>query len=135
MFCPKCGTEASDDSQFCRKCGLGISVASTGSAAAAVAPARVATSTDATPKAESRSSRGGRIVALLVIVFLGWIFIQQNMGAKGATQMVATAVHAPIELKNEVQNLPAASWKGITLTVPYSGTVDVDLQVVRGNPT
>jgi hypothetical protein len=37
-------------------------------------------------------------------------------------------------LKNEVQNLPASSWKGIALTVPYSGMVEVNLQVVSGNP-
>jgi hypothetical protein len=39
VFCPKCGTEHPDDSQFCRKCGQGLAVASaTGAAAAAVAP-------------------------------------------------------------------------------------------------
>jgi hypothetical protein len=134
MFCPKCGTESSDDSQFCRKCGQGISVASTGGVAAAVAPARVATSTDETRKAETRRGRGGRIVALLVIVFLVWIFIQQNMGTKGATQMVATAVHAPIELKNETESLRASSWKAIPFNVTYSGTVNIDLDVVSGNP-
>jgi hypothetical protein len=42
VFCPKCGTEHPDDSQFCRKCGRGIAVAATSSgAAAAVAPALI----------------------------------------------------------------------------------------------
>jgi len=40
LFCPKCGTETADDSQFCRKCGQGLAVASTGTAAAVV-PARI----------------------------------------------------------------------------------------------
>lgn len=42
MFCPKCGTEHPDDSQFCRKCGQGLAVvASATGTAAAVAPARI----------------------------------------------------------------------------------------------
>jgi hypothetical protein len=42
LFCPKCGTETPDDSQFCRKCGQGLGVvASATGTAAAVAPARV----------------------------------------------------------------------------------------------
>jgi len=60
--------------------------------------------------------------------------MQQNYGAKATTQIIATAVHAPIELKNEVENLTAASWKGIALNLPYSGTATVNLDVVSGNP-
>jgi hypothetical protein len=48
--------------------------------------------------------------------------------------MVATVVHTPIEIQNEVENLPASSWKAIALNLPYTGTVSVDLAVQRGNP-
>jgi hypothetical protein len=48
--------------------------------------------------------------------------------------MIATAVHAPITLQDEVQNLPASSWKAVALNLPYSGTLNVNLEVVRGNP-
>jgi hypothetical protein len=42
MYCPKCGVETPDDSQFCRKCGQGLSVvASPTGAGAAAAPARI----------------------------------------------------------------------------------------------
>jgi hypothetical protein len=42
LFCPKCGTEHPDDSQFCRKCGQGLAgVASATGAGTAVAPARI----------------------------------------------------------------------------------------------
>ena len=45
MFCPKCGSEHPDDSQFCRKCGQGLAVPAGGvasaGAGAAVAPARI----------------------------------------------------------------------------------------------
>jgi len=135
VFCPKCGTELADDSQYCRKCGKGVSVSSpSGGAAAAVAPAPIATSTNAPSKAETRRWRGGWLITVAVLALLMWTLIQHSAGTKGATQILATTVHAPIELQNEVQNLRAASWKGIALNVPYSGMVNVDLQVVRGNP-
>jgi len=41
LFCPKCGTETPDDSQFCRKCGQGLAVVATSTGTrAAVATAR-----------------------------------------------------------------------------------------------
>jgi hypothetical protein len=82
----------------------------------------------------SSSSIRPRIGVLLVILLaiLGWFWY--NAGTKRTTEMLATAVHAPIEVKNEVENLPATSWKGVALDLPYSGTVNVDVEVVRGNP-
>ncbi len=53
---------------------------------------------------------------------------------QNTTNMLATAVHAPITLTDEVENLPARSIKSLGINVPYSGTVDISLQVVRGNP-
>jgi hypothetical protein len=70
------------------------------------------------------------IVVLLIILGLAWY----NAGTRKTTQLIATAVHAPITLKDEVENLPANSWKAVGLNLPYSGTVDVNLQVVQGNP-
>ena len=40
----------------------------------------------------------------------------------------------PVDLKNEVENLPANSWKAIPIQVPYAGSVTVSMQVQRGNP-
>ncbi len=70
------------------------------------------------------------IVILLLVVGLIWY----NAGTKQTREMIATAVHAPITVKDVVENLPAASWKAVALNLPYSGTVDVNLEVVRGNP-
>jgi len=112
-----------------------VSVASaSGGAAAAVAPAPIATSTNDSSKTKTRRWRGVWLIPVAALALLAWTFIQNSVGTKGATQILATTVHAPIELQNEVENLRAASWKGIALNVPYSGTVNVDLQVVRGNP-
>jgi len=40
----------------------------------------------------------------------------------------------PVTITDEVQNVPAASWKAILLVLPYSGSLEVSLDVVRGNP-
>ena len=82
----------------------------------------------------SSSSIRPRTAVLLAILLLLLGLIWYNAGTKRTTQMIATAVHAPITLQDEVQNLPATSWKAIALNLPYSGTVNVNLEVVRGNP-
>ncbi len=79
------------------------------------------------------SIRPGFVVLLLILLaFLGWVWY--NAGTKETTQMIASAVHAPITLQDETQNLPASSWKAVALNLPYSGTLNVNLEVVRGNP-
>jgi hypothetical protein len=47
---------------------------------------------------------------------------------------VAAAALAPMTLTDVVENLPANSWRAIPVKVPYSGTLRVELDVVRGNP-
>lgn len=74
------------------------------------------------------------ILVLLGVLALLVIWVWYSIGTKQTTQVIATAVHAPIEIKNEVQNLPASSWKAIGLSLPYTGTISVDLAVQRGNP-
>jgi hypothetical protein len=82
----------------------------------------------------SRPFLSGPVKALLVLflVFIG--FAWYNAGTRKTTNFIATAVHAPITLKDDVENVPATSWKAVGLNLPYSGTVDVSLQVVQGNP-
>ncbi len=82
----------------------------------------------------TRSSIRPRTLILLAILLLLIGAIWYNAGTKKTTEMLATAVHAPITVKNDVENLHAASWKAIALHFPYSGTVNVNLEVVRGNP-
>ncbi len=88
-----------------------------------------------TPAGRSSSSSIRPLTAmllaiLLLLVGLGWY----NAGPERTTQVIASAAHAPITLQDEVQNLPASSWKAVALDLPYSGTVNVNLEVVRGNP-
>ena len=135
MFCTKCGTDLPDDSRFCRTCGQTLGVVSTGGgAAAAVAPAPI--QPPVAPRASSGAGRsiGMRLIPVLLLVFLVWYFMRINLGSKGTSQAIASVVHAPITVKDEVENLPAASWKAVAVNLPYSGTVTVSLNVVQGNP-
>jgi len=78
--------------------------------------------------------RGRLVVPLLLILLLLLAAIWYTAGSRNTTRLIATAVHAPITLEDEVQNLPAASWKAVPLNLPYAGTLNINLQVVRGNP-
>ncbi|MGA8011932.1 MAG: hypothetical protein WB949_05865 [Candidatus Acidiferrales bacterium] len=92
--------------------------------------------------APSSSLRFGRFVGvrlfpLLVIglvLFAIWFFLRANYGSRQTNRAIATIVRAPVTLIDEVQNVPAASWKAVGFNLPYAGTVDVSLDVVRGNP-
>jgi len=46
---------------------------------------------------------------------------------------VATSVNTPITLSDSLEHLPAPAWKAIPLSLPYGGTVSIDVQVIRGN--
>lgn len=69
------------------------------------------------------------LVGLLIVGFVWY-----TAGTKNTAEVLATVVHAPITLKDEVENVPAHSEKGLGINVPYGGTVDVSMEVVRGNP-
>ena len=88
----------------------------------------------AAPTASHTSGRRmhPRTIVLLVILLSLLALVWYNAGTRNTTQMIATAVHAPITLTDEVENLPVSSWKAVALNLPYGGTVEVNLQVVRG---
>jgi hypothetical protein len=119
MVCPACLREIPDASLFCNLCGK---------------------SAQENPPSNDRTfGRSlGRLLPILGVVFIGWCVLrvmnESHTTMRQATQAVEAVVRAPITLKDEVQNLRAASWQGIALNVPYNGEVDVDLTVVQGNP-
>jgi len=76
-----------------------------------------------------------RVPIVLLVVLMGLLaFVWYIAGAKITGQMIATVVHAPMELRNEVENLRANSWKALPFTTTYAGSVTINVRVVRGNP-
>jgi len=135
MFCTECGTNITDDSRFCRSCGKTLGGVSTGSGtAAAPAPAPIPTPPAPSTAVRKRAANGTTIFGVLVALFIVWYVVRANVGSQGTNQAIAAAVHAPITLKNEVENIPANSWKAVALNLPYNGSLNVSLAVVRGNP-
>jgi hypothetical protein len=39
-----------------------------------------------------------------------------------------------MDLKNEVENVPALSWRAVPIQVPNDGSLTLTVQVTRGNP-
>jgi len=119
MICPACLNEIPDGSIFCNLCGK---------------------STQPNPPSTTRTTGRflGRLLLILGVVVIVWfvfrILSESHTTVREATQAVEAVVRAPITLKDEVENLPANSWKGVGLNLPYSGELDVDLTVVQGNP-
>jgi hypothetical protein len=70
------------------------------------------------------------VFAFLVVVVLGWAVL----GNQSNRRDLAAAVQTPITVKDVVDNVPASSWKAVALNLPYSGNLEVSLEVVRGNP-
>jgi hypothetical protein len=86
------------------------------------------------PAQKKKSNIGLWLLLLgLVLILFVWYVSVQNQGTTTSTALKAAA-HMPVDLKNEVENLPANSWKAVPLQVPYAGLVTVTMQVQRGNP-
>lgn len=74
------------------------------------------------------------LVALLGVVI--WVVMRKASPKEIAANPVLSAVASlrPVDIRDEVQNLPANSIKWVPLTLPYAGTLHLEAQVLRGNP-
>jgi hypothetical protein len=88
------------------------------------------------PTASRRLGRfiGFRAIPLLIILFVVATVVWYNAGTRKTTIAMATVVHAPITVIDEVENVPASAMKGIAINLPYGGAIDVTVAVVSGNP-
>jgi hypothetical protein len=68
--------------------------------------------------------------AILVLAFAAWIVL----GSESGRREIAAAVQAPVTVTDQIENVQAASWKAVPMAVPYSGNLDISLEVVNGNP-
>jgi hypothetical protein len=89
------------------------------------------------PKSTKRkldSFIGWRAIRPLALLLILLALVWYKAGTRTTTELIATAVHAPVTVADEVENVPATSWRAIALNLPYSGAIEVNLQVVQGNP-
>jgi hypothetical protein len=132
MFCRFCGATLANDSSFCHACGRSLTAAASSEAGAAQAPA---VAPQEPQRAQSSSgTMFWRLVGVVLLLALGWYFVQQNVGGKPAITAIKEAARMPVDLKNETFGVPSTSWKAIGFQVPYAGSLTVSVQVTRGNP-
>ena len=74
-------------------------------------------------------------IGVIILVLLGtlWLFVRFTAGEKAANRVTAAVLQRPIDLRDSVENVAAASWKGFPLSLPYTGTVTIEANVVKGN--
>jgi hypothetical protein len=74
--------------------------------------------------------------AVIIAVLCGgiWLFLRFSVGEKAANTIVGTLVKAPVDLQDSVVTVEASSMMSIPLSLPYTGSLSVMVEVVRGNP-
>lgn len=70
------------------------------------------------------------LLALVAAAILLWL--RAVMGQEGLQTSLATAVQAPLELENETVSVEAAHSRAIPVRLPYSGQLDLNVSVVKG---
>jgi predicted nucleic acid-binding Zn ribbon protein len=109
MNCPWCANEIPDGSEFCNHCG-----------------------TSTQPREKKRTTPAIVLWGGVAVIVCGLLYL--GLGSWRANRVRAAVFHTPITFTNETQNLGAHSWRYIPVLLPYSGSLDVTLQVARGNP-
>jgi predicted nucleic acid-binding Zn ribbon protein len=109
MNCPHCSKTIPDGAQTCNDCGLSWN-------------------------AKLRKRRGAGLVLALFAVLGIYLLTSQSVGCiKGTSRVLAAVTRGPIVIDDKTYNLDSPSWKVVPLNAPYSGTLVISAQVVRGN--
>jgi len=75
-----------------------------------------------------------RLVVIVAILLGGvWLFIRYTAGEKAANRVTSTVLRQPVSLTDSIEDLPASSFKALSLSLPYAGTVTIEVGVRRGN--
>lgn len=75
-----------------------------------------------------------RIVVIVAILLGGvWLFIRFTAGEKAANRVISTVLRQRVSLVDTIEDLPASSFKALPLSLPYTGTLSIELAVRRGN--
>ena len=127
--CFECGKEISSVAATCPHCGAPGPTART--AQKEVPPIKQAVH-------ENSFSRYALpiivIVSTIAVLGLGlFLFIRFKHGDKAANNMVATLVHTKIELYSGTLDIPSKSVKAISISLPYTGDLHVEANVVKGD--
>jgi len=111
MNCPHCSKVIPDDAKLCHHC---------------------CRSTDTNIHQRLRSAFF--VAGLLVVLLAVYVLTRRSSGAPQPNVVMASAMHTTVVLKDETQNLRSKSWRSLPIDTLYSGNLDLDIHVLRGNP-
>jgi hypothetical protein len=124
--CPECNKEISDRASACPNCAFPIGNST---------QPEVLEGIDVLPQMEKKKPNVfiQIFMGLFVfgVVYYGLIWF--SAGKDAANTTIATVLKQPVELTNETLNLRASSAKGIPVSLPYSGKLNVWVTVEDGN--
>jgi hypothetical protein len=99
----------------------------------AAAPAAAPAPAIASELVEKKPTRKGvmlwRLIGVAVLLWLLWFYL-----GKPSTTTMKELANLPADIKSDSFGLSAASWRSTPITVPYSGSLTISVQVTRGNP-
>ncbi len=83
------------------------------------------------PRWADNVARGLLVVIVFCSTWYGLVYF--SLGKRAATYVVASVIHQQYEIHDSVLRLEAGSTIGVPLALPYSGRVDIEVRVQRGN--
>jgi hypothetical protein len=84
-------------------------------------------------KAETRLATWACKVSVVIFLVL-ILFVWTATGRREKPQSPNAPRHPPTILIDEVEHLPPLAWKAMPLSLSTSGVVNIEVQVVQGNP-
>ena|SRR2546425_4753506 len=74
-----------------------------------------------------------KVIIVIVVLFVG-LNIVARISQNAQNQSSNNFFHTPQTVTDEIENIPATSWKAINYGLPQGGKLDITVQVVNGNP-
>jgi hypothetical protein len=74
-----------------------------------------------------------KVLIALVVLFVGFNVISR-VSQTGQNNASNNIFHTPLTITDEIENVPAASWKALNYNFPSGGKLDITVRVVNGNP-
>lgn len=110
VACPECGAKISKRAAVCPSCGGPV------------------------PRHASEWVKDLILVLVIaaIVVTACWVVIDQTIGRAEAARLFAKAFHTRVELTDETVTVPVDEFRGVLLSVPYTGRVTLEIEARGG---
>lgn len=144
ITCPECGKQISDKASVCPQCAYPLTDTAVKTNDGPNSQSNESKSNVTPPPSQNMSTKmfdpkaNLKVlvrIAVIITTLLAcvWLFIRFTKGEKAANNFSATVIRHPVELTNTIVDLPASSFRTIPLSLPYTGSLTIDVAVINGN--